>query len=107
LKDNSINIADVDLVITGKNGDTTNDKIYKSLEQSLFKDTAIANYKHLCGEYPTSSSFGLWVAANVIKTGEVPAVIAQNKVNNKAPKKVLLYNHYQSKYHSLMLVSSI
>jgi 3-oxoacyl-(acyl-carrier-protein) synthase len=107
LKDSSVDIADIDLVITGKNGDTTNDKIYKNLEQSLFKDTAIANYKHLCGEYPTSSSFGLWVAANIIKTGEVPAVVAQNKVNNKAPKKTLFYNHYQSKYHSLMLVSSI
>jgi len=107
LKDNSLDIADVDLVITGKNGDTTNDKIYKSLEQSLFKDTAIANYKHLCGEYPTSSSFGLWLAANIIKTGDAPAVVIQNKQSNEAPKKVLFYNHYQSKYHSLMLLSSI
>ena len=107
LKDNSLDIADVDLMITGRNGDINNDRIYKSLEQSLFKGTAIANYKHLCGEYPTSSSFGLWLAANIIKTGEVPAVIIQNKVNDRAPRKVLFYNHYQSKYHSLMLVSSI
>lgn len=103
----AVAIEDIDLIITGKNGDTTNDAVYKELENSIFKSTSIANYKHLCGEYPVSSSFALWLAANIIKKGEVPATVQQNEMKTNAPKKVLIYNHYQQKYHALMLVSAI
>jgi 3-oxoacyl-(acyl-carrier-protein) synthase len=105
LSDNSLKIADIDLVLTGKNGDTRNDEVYKQLDKSLFKNTALANYKHLCGEYPTSASFALWLAANMVKNGIVPEIVGVAK--GLTPKKVLIYNHYQDKYHSLMLVSSI
>jgi len=107
LQQNGLNIADIDLVITGKNGDLNYDKTYKDLEAGLFKNTPIANYKHLCGEYSTSSAFGLWLAANIVKTGILPPVIAQQEVSTRIPKRILYYNHYQNKYHSLMLVSAI
>jgi 3-oxoacyl-(acyl-carrier-protein) synthase len=107
LRENSLNPEDIDLVITGKNGDLRNDATYKLLSSSLFKNTGLANYKHLCGEYPTSSSFALWLAANVIKGEIVPDIITERKSKNAAPKKVLIYNHYLQKYHSLMLLSSI
>ena len=107
LEENSVKIDDIDLVITGRNGDVRNDDTYKQLNSSIFKHTALANYKHLCGEYPVSSSFALWLASNIIKKAIVPEVIFEKKVNNFAPKKVLIYNHYQNKYHSLMLLAAI
>jgi len=107
LKENETDIADIDLVITGKNGDVNYDKPYKELEATLFKNSSVANYKHLCGEYPTANSFGLWLAANILKKGEAPMAICQNQTKRGTPKKILLYNHYQNKYHSLMLVSAI
>lgn len=107
LEANSLAIGDIDLVITGKNGDTRNDKIYKELDSSLFANTGLANYKHLCGEFPVSSSFALWLAAGIIKKELVPGVIIGRKPKTSAPKKILIYNHYQNKYHSLMLVSAI
>ncbi|MEO8885698.1 MAG: beta-ketoacyl synthase chain length factor [Mucilaginibacter sp.] len=103
LADNDLTIADIDLIITGRNGDIKNDKIYNELSQSLFADKLTANYKHLCGEYPTSSSFALWLAANCIKNGKVPTIVADSDM---APKKVLIYNQYQGNYHSLMLLSA-
>ena len=105
LKSNSLTIDDIDLVITGKNGDIRNDAVYEDLSNSLFQNTSLANYKHLCGEYPTSSSFALWLAANMIKTGEVPQVVVERGIKSSSPQNVLIYNHYQNKYHSLMLVS--
>ena len=102
----TLQIEDVDLVITGKNGDTKNDKIYHQLSQSLFSNTTLANYKHLCGEYSTSSAFALWLASNIIKKEEVPPVVAKWNKENRNPKKILIYNHYLNIYHSLMLVSS-
>ena len=107
LAENSLNINDIDLVVTGKSGDIRNDDIYKSLGSDLFKNTSIANYKHLSGEYSTSSAFALWLAANIIKKGIVPEIVVEKAVNKSAPKKILIYNHYQLKYHSLMLVSAV
>ena len=100
---NSLTINDVDVVITGRNGDKNNDAIYNGLDKTVFANSEVINYKHLCGEYPTATSFALWLAANVVKTGTVPAIVADTPI---APKKVLIYNHYQRNYHSLMLLSA-
>ena len=75
LERQSININDIDLVITGKNGDVAADKIYDQLAQSTFVGKDTLNYKNLCGEYPTASAFALWLAANSINTGKVPAAL--------------------------------
>jgi 3-oxoacyl-[acyl-carrier-protein] synthase II len=97
----------VDLVITGKNGDTKNDAVYKQIIVDVFTTNAIANYKHLCGEYPVSSSFALWLAANILKRAEVPEVVFERESGVAVHKTILIYNHYQNKYHSLMLLSAI
>lgn len=107
LAENNLHPEDIDLIITGKNGDQKNDAIYKQLSSSIFKNNNIANYKHLCGDYATSSSFALWLAANVIKKRTIPQAVIERQVNNEPPKKALIYNHYLNKYHSLMLVSAI
>jgi 3-oxoacyl-[acyl-carrier-protein] synthase II len=106
LSDNSLTINDVDLVITGKNSDLKNDSIYNDLDRSIFANSAKAFYKHLCGEYATSVSFALWLASNIIKTQTVPAVVADGEIGNIAPKTILIYNHYQNSYHSLMLLTA-
>ncbi|ASU34592.1 beta-ketoacyl synthase chain length factor [Mucilaginibacter xinganensis] len=107
LESNSVSVDEIDLVITGKNGDILNDKIFKDLSKSVFKNKAIANFKHLCGEYTVASSFALWLAANIIKNGVVPEAVLENSLTVPVPKKILIHNHYQNKYHSLMLVSAI
>jgi len=107
LEDYSLKTEDIDLVITGRNGDIKNDAVYDQLNQGAFKYNALANYKHLCGEYPVSSSFALWLAANIIKQANVPEIVFERRSSSAAPKKILIYNHYQCKYHSLMLVSAV
>ncbi|HWZ04226.1 MAG TPA: beta-ketoacyl synthase chain length factor [Mucilaginibacter sp.] len=107
LAENALKMDDIDIVITGKSGDTAHDDIYEQLNHSLFNKTNLANYKHLCGEYPTSSAFALWLAANMIKNGMVPDAVVERCVLKTTPKRILIYNHYQKIYHSLMLVSAI
>ena len=104
LKEQSLTPADIDLVITGRNGDTASDRIYQALVNTVFTTTAIAHYKQLCGEYPTSTAFALWLAASILKQGSLPAVLGV-----QAPPKlqrILIYNHYQNIHHSLMVVSA-
>lgn len=112
LKQHSIGRNEIDLVITGNNGDHSGDQVYEKLQESVFKDVAVVPYKDLCGEYPTSTSFALWLAARIIRAGSLPAALslaerggAPQKAQRGKIKKVLIYNHYQFMYHSLLLVS--
>lgn len=102
----SITPDDIDLVIAGKNGDVRSDEIFDQLQQSVFSKNNFINYKHLCGEYPTSTAFALWVAANIIKTGTVPSVLEYKGSKENKIKRVLIYNHYQNIHHSLILLSA-
>jgi 3-oxoacyl-[acyl-carrier-protein] synthase II len=96
-------INEIDLLITGKNGDSKNDAVYEQLQQYDFADVPAVNYKALCGEYPTSSAFAMWLAAHEIKNGVCSFV----PESDQTPlKKVLIYNHYQNIHHSLILLSA-
>lgn len=102
----SVDCGDIDLLITGNNGDLKNDNIYKQVQSALFDGTPAVNYKNLCGEYPTSSAFALWLAANIVNANAIPAVLGPSGATNSQINRVLIYNHYQNIYHSLILVSA-
>ena len=100
-------IDDIDLVLLGINGDPSGDRVYDDVRGNLFKEMPQAWFKHLCGEYHTASSFGLWLATMVLKNGLVPdAIRLEGKAHGK-PDNILIYNHYRNLDHSLMLVSSV
>lgn len=99
-----ITIDEIDLVITGRNGNPKEDKIYNELSSTVFNNSLLVNYKNLCGEYPTAAAFAIWLAANSIKTNSIPGILGAKKKNDI--KKVLVYNHYQDIHHSLFLLSA-
>lgn len=101
-----LKIDEIDLLIVGRNGDVRNDKIYDELQNDIFENIPSISYKHLCGEYPTSSSFALWLAANIMRLKKLPGCFeAKTRQPNKL-KNVLIYNNYLNRYHSLLLLSS-
>lgn len=103
LADQKIAMSDIDLVITGSNGDIKNDAVYDALQQTIFSKSTTTNYKQLCGEYPTSSAFAMWLGAAIIKDGNLPAVLG---ASTKKIKRVLIYNSYLQIHHSLVLLSA-
>jgi 3-oxoacyl-(acyl-carrier-protein) synthase len=100
----TVDIEDIDLIITGRNGDHENDEVYQSLNASLFANKQTINFKHLCGEYPTASAYALWLGSAILKEGKAPEALL--KQNNKPVKKLLIYNHYLDIHHALYLLSS-
>ncbi|MEP7165078.1 MAG: beta-ketoacyl synthase chain length factor [Ferruginibacter sp.] len=106
LADRSVSFNDIDLIITGRNGDNRTDKAFDQLATGIFSKNDTADYKNLCGEYPTASAFALWVAVNIIKSGRVPATIEYTGAKEKNIKRILIYNHYQHIHHSLLLISA-
>ena len=106
LQNQSFSLQDIDLIITGRNGDINSDKIFDQLQESIFEKKDCVDYKNLCGDYPTATGFALWLAANIIKTGEIPSILNHTGSTKNKPKRILIYNHYQNIHHSLLLVSA-
>ncbi len=106
LERRALSMADVDLIITGKNGDAASDEVYYRLTETVFSNKDIVDYKYLCGEYPTAASFAMWLAATTIKSGKLPAALNYAATQDKKINRILIYNHYQSIHHSLSLLSA-
>jgi 3-oxoacyl-(acyl-carrier-protein) synthase len=106
LERQSISMNEIDLVITGKNGDASSDEVYDQLSKTVFSSQDFINYKYLCGEYPTAASFAMWLAATTNKVGKLPAILSAAVSPDKKINRILIYNHYQGIHHSLSLLSA-
>lgn len=104
LKENKMNIADIDTIILGNNGDINYDPYYDILCEGLFKNTQQLYYKHLSGEFFTATSFGFWLASKLLNTQTVPEVVKLNPIKNNQIGTVLLYNQYRGENHSFTLL---
>ena len=103
----SVNILpdDIDLVLLGLNGNSEEDFIYDNIKNELFKNKSLAYYKHLCGEYETSGSFAMLVAADILKTQNIPQAVRLNKIENKSIKNILIYQQRNNRNHSFTVLS--
>ena len=104
LKENHLDIDDIDILVMGNNGDVAFDGWYHELSDGSFKNTPQVAFKHLCGEFYTASGFGTWLAAKMIKTQRVPEVVKLNKEATTQINTVLLYNQYRGENHSFTLL---
>jgi hypothetical protein len=91
LQKNDLKNTDIDIFISGKNGNCVTDGIYDELERDFFQHAETQYYKHLCGEYMTSTAFALGLTARRLK--------------EKKGKRALIYNHYNYINHSIILIT--
>jgi 3-oxoacyl-[acyl-carrier-protein] synthase II len=95
-----------DLVLMGLSGDNVTDEIYYHLKNTLFRNNPCAYFKHLSGEYDTSSSFALYLASGIIKEQKLPEIIRLDDKPIEKIRKILIYNHLRNAQHSVILLSS-
>lgn len=105
LEELNINSDEIDAVVVGLSGDKENDNVYKNFYQKYFKSKPIIWYKHIFGESYSVSGLGLYVAATIIKKQKITEhlIFEANKIP-KTINKILFYNHFQNKSHSLILL---
>lgn len=106
LKENNLNVEEIDAVVLGNNGDVEFDVYYNELTSGIFNKTQQICYKHLIGEFNTASPFGLWVASKVLKTQTLPEVLKKNHLETASFKYMLLYNMYRGENHSFTLLKT-
>jgi 3-oxoacyl-(acyl-carrier-protein) synthase len=105
LKNNNIDVKDIDAVVLGYNGDIEYDEYYRILA-GYFEAAPQIYYKHLCGEFNTASAFGLWAAAKIIKAQHIPEILKANILERPTYRNILLYNQYRGRDHSFTLISA-
>lgn len=103
LKSSGIPESEIDLVVLGINENVVADSIYAEL-MGIFPGKSSIGYKHLCGEYDTSSAFALWLSSIILKTGIIPGHFQPHLNPPKRIEKILIYNHFHGSDHSLYLL---
>ncbi|MEP7238927.1 MAG: beta-ketoacyl synthase chain length factor [Ferruginibacter sp.] len=97
--------TEIDLLISGENGDNRTLPFYTAAESLLPGDASIVRFKHLCGEFATASAIGLWYACEILQTQKVPAQMFKKKSSKTIYRNILLYNNFKGYQHSFILIS--
>ncbi len=92
LERHNLTPENVDLLVTGKNGNEQQDAVYAAIGNQLFPHARQETFKDECGEFHTASAYAVWKAARTLREGAFTT------------NTVLIYNHYQLVNHSLILL---
>ncbi len=105
LHQNNLSFSDIDALILGANGDAF-DTFYDEFA-SVFPETIpTLSHKQWSGEFFTASGFALFLSYEILKLGEIPSNLLQNKTAKSDIKTILLYNQFKGRDHSFMLLKS-
>ncbi|WP_121665283.1 beta-ketoacyl-[acyl-carrier-protein] synthase family protein [Mesonia aquimarina] len=106
LKVNNLAEQEIDLLILGKNGDVNFDFYYDDLQRNFPEETPQLYYKHLIGEFYTASGFANALGAHILKEQQIPKKCVLNSTykNPKSINRILLYNQYQGRDHSFIIL---
>jgi 3-oxoacyl-[acyl-carrier-protein] synthase II len=94
------------VLLEGRSGSRKEDKFYGGVEKIAGEKAVRCVYKHLSGSYYTSDSFGLWVAANILKSGTIPSALQPSSSYTQKPKFVVLYDHVSFGEHVFQILSA-
>jgi 3-oxoacyl-[acyl-carrier-protein] synthase II len=109
-------VAGLDLLLSGANGDSRLDKVYRRVADELSRRAAgtgtgvVAHgtYKQFCGDYQTAEAFGFALAAMILRRGRVPGGLFLNPENQPPADhqvhRILLYSLSRFGTHSACVI---
>ncbi|HLO60389.1 MAG TPA: beta-ketoacyl synthase chain length factor [Bacteroidales bacterium] len=99
LNEAALTRCDIDVVISGNNGDQKTDLLYSRVLNDIFPAKPVIPFKKFCGEYDTASSFALYLATVLLKDNLSGLFHIPPQIN-----RILVYNHLRGIDHSLFLL---
>jgi 3-oxoacyl-[acyl-carrier-protein] synthase II len=100
-----LDAGDIDLFVSGRNGDMRYASYYEEMEEH-FAGSTVAAYKHLVGEYDTASAFGTYLAAKIIHGKRVPGAVLLNGKPGGQLSRALVFNYSKDRDFSFLLLSA-
>ncbi|MBP6335480.1 MAG: beta-ketoacyl synthase chain length factor [Bacteroidia bacterium] len=107
LNEQEISLVEIDLFVSGENGDNRYSHFFETSESLLPENASIARYKHATGEFPSASAVSLWLACHFLQAQKIPAHMLKRNSNKSGFKNVLLYNNYHGLQHSFILLKRV
>ena len=99
---NHIRPDEIDCLVSGESGNQEEQEFYTVVEKCI-PDSSVVTFKHRSGDYPTVTSFALWLSAQILQTNEIPACLMKTD-RKKIIKNLLIYNHFRNINHSFILL---
>ncbi|HEY0271788.1 MAG TPA: beta-ketoacyl synthase chain length factor [Chitinophaga sp.] len=107
LATHGLQAGQVDLLLSGRNGDSNYRHFYEQVAQAL-PGVPELSFKPLSGEYETAHAFGVWLGAQMIRAGKAPEQwFPGGTVFPRQYGTVLLYNQYYGEQHAFILLKKI
>ncbi len=104
LQRHSLEVSDIDVLVTGMNGDSQWQPFYDEAVSDFPDSTAVVGFKHLTGEYPTAAGFAFWLATQLFSHSEIPQDVLIKGTSTKSVRNILIINHYILNTVSLSLL---
>ncbi|MBT3208321.1 MAG: 3-oxoacyl-ACP synthase [Bacteroidetes bacterium] len=101
---NNVSIADIDVLISGMNGDFYEDRNYSSI-QKVFQTSIHLAYKHLIGEFDTASCFAMYIGTKIFQSQIIPEALKINGTKRNFIKNILIHNYNNEHKHSFIILS--
>jgi len=96
----------IDLLLSGEDGDNRLNKFYDAVESVLDNHAAVARFKHMMGEYATVTAAAVWLAVSVLKNQTVPLHMIKKDAKPSAYQRILISNNHKGRQHSFILVEN-
>jgi 3-oxoacyl-[acyl-carrier-protein] synthase II len=97
--------SDIDLVLLGKNGNKASDTHLDLLCKNIFPKSSLGLFKHLSGEYPSSTAFAVWLGARILSERHIPETVLFKQVTRQV-RHVVIFNSWHETHHSVILLRS-
>lgn len=94
---------DIDGIVLGNSGDVDSDGYYNDVSEQ-FQHAAKLKYKSGVGDYHSATTMGMWVGHDWIQNANVHPDISGSQSISGAVANVLIYNHFRSNNHGLILL---
>ena len=105
LNRNGLQKSDIDTLMLGNNGNVDENIWYTYFSDEVLPKTNILTFKQFSGEYRTSSSFAVWLSAQILSDGiKNISLMMQRSVTNKKIKTIVIYNHFNAVNHNFVLI---
>ena len=95
----------IDLLLSGENGDNRLRGFYEAAEEISGRETAVARFKHMSGEFPTATAMGLWLCCRFLQGDEIPVHMIKSGKPENGLRNILIYNNYKGIQNSFILVA--
>ena len=105
LSEQGFTIEDLDVIISGTYQWKKLNTVYAKLLAQSSGQSSILGFKHLCGEYPTASSFAFYLAAQILGSQTIPSATLFRKGEHQTIQNVLIFNHSLGNQYAAILLT--